>query len=80
MKVYCAVLSPIQLFAAPWTVAHQAPLSMEFSRQENWIVLPFCTPAGLPDTGTEPVSPLSPALAGGYFTTSDTGEAQKYIS
>ena len=43
--------------ATPWTVAHQAPLSMEFSRQENWSGLPFPTPGGLPDPGIEPASP-----------------------
>ena len=52
-------------FAAPWTVAHQAPLSMGFPRQEYWSGLPFPSPGDLPDPGTEPVSP---ALVGGYFT------------
>ena len=46
----------------PWTVAHKAPLSMEFSRQEYWSGLPFPTPGNLPDPGTELMSPLSPAL------------------
>ena len=56
--------SRIRLFAAPWTVAHQAPLSMGFSRQECWSGLP-CPPAGdLPNSGTEPASLMSPALAG----------------
>ena len=41
----------------PWTVAHQAPLSMEFSRQEYWSGLPFPSPEGLPDPGIEPGSP-----------------------
>ena len=46
----------------PWTVAHQAPLSMEFSRQEYWSGLP-CPPLGdLPNPGIEPMSPVSPAL------------------
>ena len=49
-------LSHVQLFATLWTVAHQAPLSMEFSRQENWSVLPFPSPGDLPDPGTEPRS------------------------
>ena len=53
----------------------QAPLSMGFSKQEYWNGLP-CPPAGdLPDPGIEPVSPASPALAGGSFTTSATWEA-----
>ena len=44
-------------FATPWTVAHQAPLSMEFSRQEYWNGLLFPTPGDLPDPGIEPASP-----------------------
>ena len=52
-------------FAAPWTVARQAPLSMEFFRQEYWNELPFSTPGDLPDPGIEPESL---ALAGGFFT------------
>ena len=55
-------LSHVQLFAAPWTVTHQAPLSMEFSRQEYWSGLPCPPPGDLPDLGIEPVSPGSPAL------------------
>ena len=47
----------LSLFAAPWTVAHQAPLSMEFSRQEYWSGLPFPPPEHLPNPGTEPRSP-----------------------
>ena len=50
-----------------WTVAHQAPPSIE-SRQEYWSRLPFPTPGELPHPGIEPVSPLSPALTGGFFT------------
>ena len=46
-----------QLFAALWTVAHQAPLSLEFSRQEYWSGLPFPSPGDRPDPGTEPGSP-----------------------
>ena len=44
-------------FATLWTVAHQAPLTMEFPRQEYWIGLPFPSPGDLPDPGTEPTSP-----------------------
>jgi len=47
-------------FATPWTVAHQVPLSMGFSRQEYWGGLPFPSPGDLPDPGIEP---MSPALA-----------------
>ena len=58
--------SGVQLFATPGTVAYQAPLSMEFSRQEYWTGLPFPTPGDLPDLGIEPESP---ALKDGVFTT-----------
>ena len=49
-------LSHVQLFVTPWTVARQAPLSMESSRQEYWSGLPFPSPGDLPDPGIEPVS------------------------
>ena len=62
-------LSPVRLFETPWTLAPQALLSMEFSRQEYWSGLPFPTPGDLPDPGTEPMSLASPALAGQFFTT-----------
>ena len=63
------------LFPTLWTVAHQAPLSMRFSRQEHWSGLP-CPPLGnLPDLAIEPASLTSPALAGGFFTTRTTWEA-----
>ena len=68
-------LSRVQLFATPWTVANQVPLSMGFSRQESWSGLP-CLPLGdLPDPGTEPASLTSPSLAGGFSTASATWEA-----
>ena len=54
--------SCVQFFATLWTVAHQAPLSMEFSRQEYWSGLPFPSPGDLPDPGTESASPVSLAL------------------
>ena len=47
----------------PWTVAHQAPLSMEFSRQEYWSGLPFPSPGDLPEPGIEPESPALEADA-----------------
>ena len=56
-------------FVTPWTVARQAPLSMGFHRPEYWSGL-LCPPPGdLPDPGIEPMSLMSPALAGGFFTT-----------
>ena len=53
----------------PWTVAYQAPLTMGFPMQEYWSRLPFPSPGDLPDPGIEPIN-LSPALAGGFFTSS----------
>ena len=70
------LLSHVQLCATPWTVAHQPPLSMGFSKREYWSGVP-CPPLGdLPDPGIEPVSLTSPTLSGGFFTTSTTWEAQ----
>ena len=70
------VLSCFRLFADPWTVARQAPLSMGYPMQEYWSGLPFPSPEDLPDPGIKPESLASPALAGGFFTTSATWEAQ----
>ena len=68
-------LSHVRLFATLWTVAHQAPLSTGFSRQEYWSGLP-CTPLGdLPDPGIKPASLVSPALADGFFTTIATWDS-----
>ena len=64
-------LSCVQLFVTPWTVAHQAPLSMGFSRQEYWSGLPFPPPRDLPNPGIEP---SSPALASRFFTTEPAGK------
>ena len=68
MWVYVYVLSCVWLYATPWTVAHQAPLSVEFSRGR------FPTPGHLPEPRIEPASLMSPALAGGYFTTVPPGK------
>ena len=64
-------LSHVRLFATPWTVACQAPLSMGFSRQEYWSGLPFTSPGDLPNSV---IKPASPALAGGFFTTEPPGK------
>ena len=56
-KVKSKSLSFVQLFATSWTIAHQAPLSMEFSRQEQWSGLPSPSPGDLPDPGIKPRSP-----------------------
>ena len=57
MCFYCLVAKLCLTLATPWTVAHQAPLSMGFSRQEYWSGLPFPSPGDLPDPGIEPWSP-----------------------
>ena len=82
-EVWCAVVracmlshfSHIWLFATMWTVAGQPPLSMGFSRQEYRSGLPCNPPGDLPGSGIKPISLMSPALAGGFFTTSTTWEA-----
>ena len=62
------------LFVIPWTVAHQAPLSMEFSMQEYWNRLPCPTPRDLPHPRIQPESPVSPALQADSFTTEPSGK------
>ena len=69
----------VQLFVTPWTIACQAPLSMGFSRQEHWSGFPCPPPGDLPDPGIKPSSLTSPALAGGFFTSSATWEALPYL-
>ena len=62
------MLSRVQLSAFPWTVAHQAALSMEFSRKEYWRRMPFPTGEDLPNSGIQPKSVVSPELANEFFT------------
>ena len=69
--------SHVRLFVTLWTIAHQVPLSMGFSRQEYRSGLPCSPPGNLPNPGIKPTSLESPALAGGFFTTSATWEASK---
>ena len=69
------VLSHVQLFATPWTIACQALLCTGFSRQEYCSGLPFPTPGDLPDPGIEPTSLVSPALSGRVFTAEPPTEA-----
>ena len=64
--------SCVRLYVTPWTVAHQAPLSMGFSRQEYLSGLPCPPPGDLPDPR---IKPVSPTLAGGFFTASATWAA-----
>ena len=63
VKVKVKSLNRVRLFATPWTVAHQAPLSMGFSRQEYWSGLPFPSPGDLSNSGIEPGSPALQADA-----------------
>ena len=73
--VHACVLScfsRVQLFVMLWTVAHEAPLSMEFSRQKYWSGLPRPPSGDCPDPGIEPESLMSPALTDRFFTTSAT--------
>ena len=67
----CLVAKLCPTLATPWTVTHQAPLFMGFSRQEYWSVLPFPSPGDIPDPG---IKAMSPALAGGFFTPEPSGK------
>ena len=68
------MLSHVQLFATPWTLACQvAPLSMRFSRQESWSGLLFPPPGDLPDTGIKPKSPVAPAFQADFLSLSHWG-------
>ena len=70
----CSVMSDS---ATPWTVAHQASLSVGFPRQEYWSGLPVPSPGDLPDRG---IKPVSPALASRFFTTELPGKPPKFYS
>ena len=72
--------SRVQLFVTLWTVAHQAPLSMGFSRQGYWSGLPCPSPEDLPNPGIEPASLMSPTLAGRFFTTSAIWEVHQKLN
>ena len=69
--------SRVQLFVTPWTVAHQGPLFMGFSRQEYWSGLSFPPPGDLPNPGIKPASPLSPALQADSLPTEPLGKPLK---
>ena len=77
LKSNCAVFRHVQLSETQWTIALQAPLSVGCSRQEYYSELPILTPGDLPNPGIQLVSPASPELAGGCFTSSATQEALK---
>ena len=70
----------VQLFATPWTIARQAPLSTGFSRQEHWSALPCPRPGDLPDPWIEPAPVKTPVLVGRFFTTSITWEAPGFTA
>ena len=76
----CVLRCSVQLFAIPWTVAFQAPLSVGFSRKEYWSGLPFPSLGDLPDPGIEPTCHTSPALADGFFTTEPPGKPRHVSS
>ena len=69
----------VQLLANPWNAVHQAPLSIELSRQEHWSGFPFPTPGDIPDPGIQPESMASPALVSRFFTNSATWESHIYL-
>ena len=71
--------SRVGLCATLWTLAHQAPLSMGFSRHEHWSGLPCPPPGDLPDPGIKPSSLVSPWLAGGFLTTSTIWEVLSHL-
>ena len=70
----CLVTKSCLTLATLWTVAGQAPLSVEFPRQEYWSELPFPSPRDLPNSGIEPMSLVSSTLADGFFTTEPPGK------
>ena len=75
MCVLCVSHSVVSNSMQPYgPIVHQAPLSMEFSRQGYWSRLPFPPPGDLPYPRIEPTSLASPALAGGFFTTVAPGK------
>ena len=78
--MHASHFSRVRLFGTPWTIARQAPLSIGFSRHEYWNELPCPSPGDLPNAGIEPVSLMSPALPGGFFTTSTTWEVIAWVA
>ena len=76
--VRARLLRHVQLFGTLQIIAHQAPLPMEFSRQEYWSGLPCPSPGDLPDPRTEPTSLAPPALPGRLSTTMPSGKPQSW--
>ena len=77
VKVKVTQSCHVRPFATPQTVVHQALLSLEFSRQERWSGQPFPSPGDLPNPG---IKPVSPALAGGFFTSVPLGKPRVIIA
>ena len=75
VKVKVKSLSRVRLLATPWTVAHQAPPSMGFSRQEYWSGLPLPSPGDLPNPG---IGPRSPALQADALTSEPPGKPKSF--
>ena len=67
-------LNHVPVFVTPWTISHQAPVSMGFFSQGYWSGLPFPPPGDLPNPAIKPISPVSSALAGEFFTTEPSGK------
>ena len=80
MHMYAKSLQSCPTLSTLWTVVHQAPLSVGFSRQEYWSELPCLPPGDLPNPEIKPASLMSPALADSIFTTRITWEAQLMCS
>ena len=70
------MLSHVQLFSTPWTVACYGSLSLGFSRQEDWSGLPLTTLGDLPNPG---IKPMSPALVGRFFNTEPPAKPYMYM-
>ena len=81
IHMHAQALSGVWLFATPWTLVRQAPLSIVLSQQEFWSGLPFPPPGDLPDPdpGMEPPSPTWPSLEAGFFTTEPPGKPLIYV-
>ena len=79
-SVHMSSLSRVWLYVTPWTAARQAPLSVGFSRQEHWSVLPSAARGDLPSPGIEPASPVCLALADGFFTPEPPGDPPQMLT
>ena len=71
--LHACMLSHVQVFLTSRTAANEAPLSIQFSPKEHWSRLPYLPPRDPPNPGIKPTSPVSPALASGFFTTEPPG-------